>query len=118
MSKNSSSRSFDAFNLKLKIVCSPKSYHCKKMRIFVIMLLNFIQFSLVLVQQGLREVVRVEGLKLLTLRGAVVAVVPPGLQLLPDLDHEHLQVLQLQHLQLLQLELKLKVNLDFGFNNF
>jgi hypothetical protein len=37
---------------------------------------------------------------------------------LPDLDHEHLQVLQLQHLQLLQLELKLKVNLDFGFNNF
>ena len=75
------------------------------------MVLDFVQFSLVFVEQPLREVFRVERLELLALRRSVVAVVPPGLQFLPDLQHEHLQVLQLQHLKLLQLELELEVSL-------
>jgi hypothetical protein len=49
--------------------------------VLVVVLLDLIQLLLVLLQQLLGEVLRVEGLELRLLRLAVVAPVPPFLQL-------------------------------------
>ena len=78
------------------------------MRVLVVVLDDLLQLRLVFLQQLLRVVLRDERLELGLLSGAVVALLPPRLQLLSDLDDELLDVLRLQDFQLLQLELELE----------
>ena len=78
------------------------------MRVLVVVLDDLLQLRLVFLQQLLRVVLRDERLELGLLSGAVVALLPPRLQLLSDLDDELLDVLRLQDFELLQLELELE----------
>ena len=78
------------------------------MRVLVVVLDDLLQLRLVFLQQLLRVVLRDERIELGLLSGAVVALLPPRLQLLSDLDDELLDVLRLQDFELLQLELELE----------
>lgn len=95
----------------IRVLCGP-THHGEEMRVLVVVLDDLLQLFLVLLQQPLGVVLRHEGLELGLLGRAVVALLPPRLELLPDLDDELLDVLRLQHFKLLQFELQLKKKLS------